>query len=77
MVFESRLSTKRFKPRLVLSKQFPVVHGLNLGDKGQLRVRLGIESIALETDGDSNDMQVVTFKVLAAQDIKETDKRAI
>ena len=70
-----RSFTVRNKPRVILDKRFPFVESLQVGDKGQIKAGLEVESERMQEDPDGNEVKMVTLLISKAELIEQKDTR--
>jgi len=73
-MFESRRFPQTRKPRIVLDKKFAMAKDLDIGEKGQMRANLVLDSERLEME-EGSEHKVMTFLVVTAEDIQIKEKR--
>lgn len=65
----------RNKPRVIFDKRFRFVNFLQVGDKGQMKVKMIIDGIHMRMDEDTNERKIYTLKIEEAELIENKADR--
>ena len=63
------------KPRIIFDKRFDFFNELNVGDSAQILCQLGVESVYLEMDENSNEMKHCRLTIESAKKVDNYRER--